>query len=181
MPVPWQTNDRSRTQSNRKLIWLIEISLWIVWRSAPVCFGSYRENRFPTSLSIHIQRSDIEWWWLRWLIRKHVVIVKKVWEFTAQPSAQWTSERLGRAIVVGPASKNDNKAHVSWVSFTIISINNSDTIAIMGGACWDIYRNFQSSVLIMGAANAGWRHSWMPPVVDIANSGCRQLWMLPSG
>ena len=58
-----------------------------------------------------------------------------MWEFAAQPSAQRTFEKLRRAIVEGPWSKNDDKAHVSWVSFTIISIDNSDTIAIMSGTC----------------------------------------------
>jgi hypothetical protein len=35
-------------------------------------------------------------------------------------------------------------------------------------------------VLIMGAANSGYRHFWMSLVVDVANSGCLQLWMPPS-
>lgn len=43
-----------------------------VWRS---------ENCFLTPPSRQIRRSDIEWRWLRRLIRQHVVIVKKVWEF----------------------------------------------------------------------------------------------------
>ena len=75
--------------------------------------GELQGKLIPHFPSIHIRRSDIEWRRLRWLIGKHVVIVKKVWEFTAQPFAQRTFERLGRAMVVGSASKNDNKAHVS--------------------------------------------------------------------
>ncbi len=47
------------------LIWRMERSLWSVWRSASVCLGSHRENRFPTSPSMHIRRSDIEWRQLR--------------------------------------------------------------------------------------------------------------------
>ena len=134
-PIPWQTNDRSRTQSNRMLIWLMKGSLWSVWRSASVCLGSHKRNWFLTSPSRHIRGSDIEWRWLRRLIGKHVVIVKKAREFTAQPSVQRTFARLRRTFVVRPWPKNDNKAHVSWVSFTIISIDNSDTIAIMSGTC----------------------------------------------
>ena len=133
IPIPWQSNDWSKPSPNRMLIWLMEGSLWSVWRSASGCLRS--ENCFLTSPSRQIRRSDIEWRWVRRLIGKHVVIVKKVREFAAQPSAQRTFERLGRAFVVRPWSKNDNKAHVSWVSFTIISIDSSNTIAIMSGTC----------------------------------------------
>lgn len=156
------------------LIWLIEGSLWSVWRSASVCLGSHIENSFPTSPSMYIRRSDIEWRRLRRLVGKHVVIVKKVWEFAAQPSAQRTFERLGRAFIVGPWSKNDNKAYVSWVGFTIISIGNSDTIAITSGTCWNIYRSFQSS-----CTNHGCRQFWMPPFLDAASCGCCQFRMPP--
>lgn len=120
MLIPWQSNDRSECQSSRMLIWLMEGSLWSIWRSASVCFGSHGENCFPTVPSRHIRRSDIEWRWLRRLIGKHVVIVKEAWELAAQPSAQWTFERLVEPSVVWSVSENDNKAHVSWVSFAII-------------------------------------------------------------
>ena len=172
MPIPRQTNDRSRTQTNRMLIWLMEGSLWSVWRSASVSLGSHWENRFPTSPSMHIRRSDIEWRRLWWLIGNHVIIVKKVWEFTAQPSAQRTFERLWRAFVVKPWSKNDNNAHVSWVEFTFVSIDKFKTIANVSETCWNIYRSLQSS-----CTNHGCRQFWMPLVVNVASSGCLQMRM----
>jgi len=140
---------------------------------------------------MHIRRSDIEWRRLRRLIGKNVVIVKKVWEFVAQPSAQRTLENLLRAIVVGPWSKNHNKAHVSWVSFTIIS--TLKPLLLWVGLA-KIYTEASSPhVLIMGVTNSGCRQFWMPPFLDASSCGCCQfrmpllasscgclkLWMLP--
>ena len=77
-----------------------------------------------------------------------------MWEFTAQPSAQWTSEKLWRAFVVKPWSKNDNKAHVS----SVVSIDKLNTIANMSVRLAKIYTEaYSPHVLIMGAANAGCR------------------------
>ena len=47
-----------------------------------------------------MRRNDIEWRRLRRLIGENVVIVEKVWEVAAQPSAQRTFKKLRRAIDV---------------------------------------------------------------------------------
>lgn len=68
-----------------------------------------------------------------------------------------------------------------WSALLLSSIDSSNAITIMSGACQNIYGSFRSP-----CTNHGRRQFWMQPFLDTTscgycNCGGHQLWMPPSG